>query len=1537
MADNKEKSEKKEPVKYRFGQNDIDLNKYILNLGHNVQSYIDSQGWNDGQKEEFMNAYNQYLTGLKDQLANGTSRFSTDDFGTIVDSTGALSNTDNDDIDPVGSEYYYDNDGNRITTDDYNLLKKRKQKNFKTFAANREVATYFNKIGRAIGSLPKEAAKGKEKFSISKHGFLADWQKRNGSSGEKIDLTPYLDMDKYDPETKKRARTNRIAYLQQELSNYINSLDGDYDFEGSSFKSMDDYKAKLQRLIDNMIDGWSNSDMIAANQAGIGGSFYNYFFTEDETPGMTTEEANAREEEAKKKAQQDAQNKWIDEQIAIYDKNGYQWHHNNQHNLGKVDSKYWSPETGWNGEAFRNSFVEGSPEWTKYYNGDTKQFDYQTYFNDYLANPFSKEGKRAIAGLIGNGYAQQLQGGKYQGMYYIPQYERDRRTNSGLIYDPLNGSLVYTFIGDIPDQWNKMIEEYKLANGLIERRDSYKFKEGGSIEMMQLGGGFDANAWMEEDRQKGLEAKGAKNGRTAEQQEAGDRVAGVMGIGVKDTAQNPNNGFSGTDYLRLGTIAADIVSMGSAFVPGVGSVVSAATGVSSSLGTFFADAFEDGLDSGDFKNLGLNLGMDVLGLIPGGGSASKGVKIAKNLAKYASRIMATIGAMNTLTNGQQIINSFGKLSTPSELTVDDWRNISAGLGLITGGVAAGTRKYQQAKMKAANAKPDNIAVEMVSKDGSKKTVLFDGEDAKAIRTAKDAKAVKDITSKYEDYKDWEVSTTGGLGWRGFKGSEGKWQSPIGQTTGKARVFNVSNGYDMLGNQTGKVFANRGKLEADVELTSANNPGKTVAQVDAEVDAYKNQLLDPMKKESKFVTARRTARENSVKKHEDLLQKQEDQAVKVTPKGYNTPQGKPGTGEGLNSAELQEYKYLQGSESQRRVQVQKLRDWLNQVNAKDYHTQAYNNFRANHVDAEGNVNIPVPGTRRAIQGTFENLIKDLGIFKEGGSLNIDKVRKFKEAGKITNTTSKANWFADMYSSPEMTKWLNTFNVDNFEDFNNLQRSWATNKTNTGYSTGMSHIATPKNQGVWDRQALWNQTGTNAAIERAFNDGKITRAGVSGDNKENNYQDGFFGEQEFLRHGGTKESWAGKDNELKALQTSLAERGLSYTLDDATGMYLLGKLQGNAENNTTNPVQPQGTPGKTTVKTPEVKSNDGNAGGVDTNYLNNVIMDNPTLRYGLPRALYANKMNRKITDLAIASEKPFLQDPFQFHRNVQSDLDAEMQGQRSAANLSNMASKPLTSDGNLQTAAMLEAQAKGQEFINQGKEKSNTAYRQSSELAWQQEKENAKNRHNTALVNKESLLKSDANKSKYEQAYLSKKYTNWDTLFQQLEYDAKTKAAENKAYERSFAQSDIHDTVTYDLENQARNAGVELTPEQLTAWNKVLSGEATYSTLADDTERRNYLAASKIASQLENQMLRNYLGIPASKYSAIRTLASPKTGWQADILEAKNGAKIAVAGIQAKTKDAERFQRQIKESIERNEKALDRLSKSMYGYVKALIVK
>jgi hypothetical protein len=94
-----------------------------------------------------MNSFNTYLSGLKDQLKTGSSRFSTDTFGTITDNEGTLSNTDNDGIDPVNSQYYYNDKGERITTDDYNLLKDRKKKNYRAFQANQEVAKYFKLIG----------------------------------------------------------------------------------------------------------------------------------------------------------------------------------------------------------------------------------------------------------------------------------------------------------------------------------------------------------------------------------------------------------------------------------------------------------------------------------------------------------------------------------------------------------------------------------------------------------------------------------------------------------------------------------------------------------------------------------------------------------------------------------------------------------------------------------------------------------------------------------------------------------------------------------------------------------------------------------------------------------------------------------------------------------------------------------------------------------------------------------------------------------------------------------------------------------------------------------------------------------------------------------------------------------------------------------------------------------------------------------------------------------------------------------------------
>jgi hypothetical protein len=68
-------------------------------------------------------------------MTDNDGRFSTDDIGNITDTRGEFTNTDNDDDN--GGQYYYNDKGERITNQDYDALKDRKKKKYKTFNANR--------------------------------------------------------------------------------------------------------------------------------------------------------------------------------------------------------------------------------------------------------------------------------------------------------------------------------------------------------------------------------------------------------------------------------------------------------------------------------------------------------------------------------------------------------------------------------------------------------------------------------------------------------------------------------------------------------------------------------------------------------------------------------------------------------------------------------------------------------------------------------------------------------------------------------------------------------------------------------------------------------------------------------------------------------------------------------------------------------------------------------------------------------------------------------------------------------------------------------------------------------------------------------------------------------------------------------------------------------------------------------------------------------------------------------------------------------
>ena len=107
--------------------------------------------------------------------------------------------------------------------------------------------------------------------------------------------------------------------------------------------------------------------------------------------------------------------------------------------------------------------------------------------------------------------------------------------------------------------------------------------------------------------------------------------------------------------------------------------------------------------------------------------------------------------------------------------------------------------------------------------------------------------------------------------------------------------------------------------------------------------------------------------------------------------------------------------------------------------------------------------------------------------------------------------------------------------------------------------------------------------------------------------------------------------------------------------------------------------------------------------------------PTLTFGLGRAIYSDLVNRDNTDKAIAAEKPVVKTAFQrTAQPIVSSNTAEVQGQQNASNLYRLSSKSLTSDANLHQAVQLDAASKAQGFINQGNMLSDEALKKSMEL-------------------------------------------------------------------------------------------------------------------------------------------------------------------------------------------------------------------------------
>lgn len=1677
MANNTETQKPKERVKYKFGQSDIDLTNYIHNLGTNVQSYLNSKNWNDGQKQEFMNAYNRYLTGLQDQLANNTNRFTTDDFGSIIDSTGALSNTDNDDIDPVGSEYYYDDKGNRITTDDFNALKKRKQKNYNTFSANREVATYFNAIGNALRSKQPTKEQTSNAFDLSKHGFLADWTRINNPAGGNLNLDPYLEKDAVDEATGKRGTTNRAAYLKEQIENYINNI-GDYDFSSTPFKDRNTYVSRLRAAAENLGNGYNSEDVIALNQAGIGNEFLSKFFS------TGAEEPQAKQSELERQAEQSAQElaqRRRDDELRAVIEEEKQDQYNRQRDAFFADYQKQNPfNSTIKSQAIALSYNPNAMydrAATKYGVDRSNTEALQSAVKEYINFP-------QLAAAI-RGKEHILQGQKDVTAAHIAN-NLDWAAQSNLLTDKIGDTGYYIVPGsENYDNWSYIAynpitrhyeEQSMLLNEELKKKMAYAEydRRNKDVQKHQLGGllkyteEYQKKAQKEAEKQQRIDQKVEETGKTREQVEAAER-------------RPMEEGFSTIDKVRLGTAAADAISAAAAFIPGYGTVASGVLGIGSTLTNIGADIADESMSGWDVAGNALyGLGMDVVGLIPGMGATGKAAKIVRVLKPVSKLAMRTLQAYGMVHSA----DAFNKLmSNPSDMSADDWRNLVTGLQAISG-----EARYKGGKRAVSRATTQRDVADVKTSTGRMATISK--EDLDKLRETKGLKAQNKLFSEL---------TGGQKLQREFKGREFNWKQPWKSrlhsdnpefstrtestflpedTSWDARLFRgmqkkegnskkkpsqqtTASNFDRLRNlssQTGKltpqeiatinrqrVKSGKGKLtQQEIEALNQRRSNRAGSAEDnsfqARLARYKQD-----KKDGKFNSV-----EDDIKRAKDELAeatRQQRLAVPTgqgsivspdakearfimglskaiptvnpsrppitnppaiiprqqieIPKPQTTPFNSQRIREGLERAQRERLGRDIGDtriqraiesnpERTARLQAQEayrnVRQYFNMYGVPQYKKPLTGAARRNKQNTYNQLfgegyyamqdalrNRPLPHKQSNKKKKTSRDDRRTVKREEGGIL--DKVRKF-DGGGITETARKAtqyalnnNWFTNLYNQKSLTGWDSSKDASKAgvsitnqnashgnagdlsipfyknlmytsqsnlvgQDLQSYYNSAFQGKSLEDYVNGYNANAA-KIRGYWDQERAYRQAGASEH-NRLFKNMFGNRSNNSNDVWNIGYDpklDDVVGSSTWLRRMDRyeKEFDALSDEEKKARvhKIDLGGGNVGYVYKKANGDIAIWN-EPVAPEQPTEPAKPAST---TTVIGPEQPKKEGDTREMFS-FLRNI---NPTIAYGLPRAVYADRMNRRMTDLAKASVTPLLKDPFQVHRYTRSDLDAEMQGERNYANLRRLASRPITSDGSLQTATQLQAEVQGQEARTAGKEKSNQTQRQYDELAWQQEKENAANRHETAMFNRAQQWGADQDKSKFEQAYLSKKFNIWDTFGQQLEYDARTKQQENKALADNFARSDIHNAVNY----APNDYGANLTPEELTVWNKVLSG--TNPSSLSTQEFNSYRLAAQKVSRVETDQLRQHYNIPNTRWSG--KAGVPNTPWSASIsfvkkggiISAKNGSKIAVAGIEAKTADAERFQKQIKDCIDRNEKTLDRLSKSLYGLIKASMIK
>ena len=698
---------------------------------------------------------------------------------------------------------------------------------------------YLNKLVSSLKEYnPNENS---NKWDINKFG-LSGYFSGQGLNAQDI-FSKYDKRDKNNPDAE-RSFDERNALLKKQLLEHENWIyDQNFNFTENDNVWDDDYLKTLGDL-NNNFDTYAQDGSLPQRLRKLGlNDSYITAFTSNRWDLSKTDEELEKEEENKKKEEEKLKSErvrsWQDEVLKGYQKDKGTYYNvidysshpfkegvtpsfmNYYSDLNADQRSQYGTDLGITNESWDRAYQQlmesmrnGTP-----YADKNKEILLQRYFEN-APNGFTDlgDGTYLINDSVGNtGYAYR--------------------------YDPKSGFTQRIHISEYANQSpniKKAYEEiiYKNLNkeyGTDYNTRTYvEFKEGGILKA-QLGSAI-LSPYNVDDQYK---EEAAINGIDAKTQKAKNQY---MDSKNKSDA-NPNAGWDAKHYARLGSAVADLGAAVAGFVPGYGTIASAALGIGSTITNFFTDMSDDAVTTGEmWRNLGLNLGMDVMGLIPGGGAASKMGKIIKTLKGTVPLIIALPGVASLLKNSPEIAKSWkrafdgGAEDGGEKMTYQDYMNILQVLNVAAGVTNISRNTYKSAKK--APKQQDKIAVEVFVKDkngkptNQKKALVFEGDDVEKFKDANEKGEAQKFIDKIEGMDKFVISeiTTSNKGKFWGRDQNDKFhvfnQNPFGQTsTGRAKVLTLRQGPKTniwgipIKNAKGKtpttLYAETGRWDADL--------------------------------------------------------------------------------------------------------------------------------------------------------------------------------------------------------------------------------------------------------------------------------------------------------------------------------------------------------------------------------------------------------------------------------------------------------------------------------------------------------------------------------------------------------------------------------------------------------------------------------------------------------------------------------------------------------------------------------------------------